>query len=119
MISQKCPRCHSDRVRRGYRPTRIWSKIFFRYNLLCNACNWQFRGFAIPFTVTDKPNRKKRKAKVGRQQEMQSPNNMDEENSETLETEVDEYLDEQANISAKAVSSKVIRIKKKIRIRQS
>jgi hypothetical protein len=38
MISQNCPRCHSDRVRRGYRPTPFWSKLIFRYNLLCNAC---------------------------------------------------------------------------------
>ena len=61
MISQRCPRCHSSRIRKGYRPTPIWSKILFRYNLLCDGCNWEFRGFAVPGTVSVKPNRKKKK----------------------------------------------------------
>lgn len=61
MATQNCPRCGSSRVRRGYRPTPIWSKILFRYNLLCDACNWEFRGFAIPGTVSIKPPTKKRK----------------------------------------------------------
>lgn len=52
MISQRCPRCHSKRIRKGYRPTPFWSKILFRYNLLCDKCNWEFRGFAVPGTVT-------------------------------------------------------------------
>ena len=61
MISQKCPRCHSDRVRRGYRPTSLFSKIVFRYNLLCDNCNWEFKGFAVPGTVTTKPTKKVKK----------------------------------------------------------
>lgn len=61
MISQKCPRCQSNRVRRGYRPTSLFSKIVFRYNLLCDACNWEFKGFAVPGTVTTKPTRKPKK----------------------------------------------------------
>ncbi len=61
MISQKCPRCGSSRVRRGYRPTSIFSKIFFRYNLLCDNCNWEFKGFAVPGTVTTKPTRNPKK----------------------------------------------------------
>jgi hypothetical protein len=48
-------------VRRGYRPTPIWSKIFFRYNLLCDKCNLEFKGFAVPFTVNTKGNGIKRK----------------------------------------------------------
>ena len=63
MISQKCPRCNSSRIRRGYRPTPIWSKLMFRYNLLCDGCNWEFTGFAVPGTVTNKPNRKTKKRK--------------------------------------------------------
>jgi len=58
MISQKCPKCSSNRIRRGYRPTPLWSKFLFRYNLLCDACNWEFQGFAVPGTVTKKPTRK-------------------------------------------------------------
>lgn len=55
MISQKCPKCLSKRVRRGYRPTPLWSKFLFRYNLLCDSCNWEFTGFAVPGTVSAKP----------------------------------------------------------------
>ena len=58
MISQRCPKCSSSRIRRGYRPTALWSKLLFRYNLLCDACNWEFKGFAVPGTVSNKPNRK-------------------------------------------------------------
>jgi ribosomal protein L37AE/L43A len=51
MISQKCPRCKSDRIRLGYRPTPIWARAIGRYNLLCNNCNWEFAGFAVPGTT--------------------------------------------------------------------
>lgn len=61
MISQNCPKCSSNRVRRGYRHTPLWSKILFRYNLLCDACNWEFKGFAVPGTVTYKSKNRKRK----------------------------------------------------------
>lgn len=61
MISQRCPKCNSSRVRAGYRPTPFWSKMLFRYNLLCNNCNWEFRGFAVPGTVTAKSKKSKRK----------------------------------------------------------
>ncbi len=61
MSTQNCPRCNSNRIRRGYRPTYIWSKLIFRYNLLCDNCNWEFKGFAIPGTVTTKPTKKQKK----------------------------------------------------------
>ncbi len=64
MISQKCPRCASNRIRRGYRPTSIFLKIFFRYHLLCDNCNWEFTGFAVPGTVTSKPTRKRKKEEL-------------------------------------------------------
>ena len=64
MASQKCPKCFSSRVRRGYRPTPFWLKILFRYNLLCDNCNWEFRGFAIPGTVSAKPTKKPKKNSV-------------------------------------------------------
>lgn len=62
MISQKCPKCGSDRIRRGYRRTPFLFKLLFRYYLLCDSCNWEFQGFAVPGTVTSKAPRKKRKA---------------------------------------------------------
>ena len=61
MISQRCPKCSSNRVRRGYKRTNIFMKILFRYHLLCDNCNWEFTGFAVPGTVTSKPKRKKKK----------------------------------------------------------
>lgn len=66
MISQKCPKCLSSRVRRGYRPTPFWLKIFFRYNLLCDNCNWEFTGFAVPGTVSAKPTRNPKKKPVAK-----------------------------------------------------
>ena len=60
MISQRCPKCGSSRIRRGYRRTLLISKIFFRYHLLCDKCNWEFTGFAVPGTVESKAERKKK-----------------------------------------------------------
>jgi hypothetical protein len=54
MISQRCPACDSSRIRRGYRPTRFWAKLIFRYNLLCDNCNWEFVGFALPGFISTK-----------------------------------------------------------------
>lgn len=77
MISQRCPKCRSNRIRRGYRPTPIWSKILFRFNLLCDGCNWEFAGFAVPGTVESKPNRKTKKRK--KSEEPETNNDFDEE----------------------------------------
>lgn len=123
MISQKCPRCNSNRVRRGYRPTRFWSKIFFRYNLLCNACNWQFKGFAVPGTVTVKPNRKRKKQNPNDQSpDFPDPANgvvAEDNNEEQLENDVQMNLNKQTDDSANIVSGNRIRVRKKVRIRQS
>lgn len=51
MISQRCPKCSSSRIRRGYAPTPLLLRLICRYNLLCDACNWLFRGFAIPLPI--------------------------------------------------------------------
>ncbi len=61
MISQNCPKCKSSLIRRGYRPTPLWSKFVFRYNLLCDNCNLEFWGFAVPGTVRSRPHRRTRK----------------------------------------------------------
>jgi hypothetical protein len=60
MATQRCPKCKSKNIRHGYRPTHILFKLAFRYNLLCNDCNLEFKGFAIPGTVSRK-GKKKRK----------------------------------------------------------
>lgn len=61
MISQRCPKCYSSRIRAGYRPTPLWSKMLFIFNLLCDNCNWQFKGFAVPGTVSSKSRSGKKK----------------------------------------------------------
>lgn len=61
MISQKCPKCNSSRVRRGYRPTPFFLKCVCRFNLLCDTCNWEFVGFAVPGTLSTKSKSKGRK----------------------------------------------------------
>jgi hypothetical protein len=51
MISQRCPKCRSSRIRRGYKPTPLLLRMVGIYNLLCNHCNLLFTGFAVPGTV--------------------------------------------------------------------
>lgn len=80
MISQRCPKCHSNRIRRGYRPTPFLSKLIFRYNLLCDSCNWEFAGFAVPGTVSVKPTRKHRKRSQTENNGKQGDNNSKDEN---------------------------------------
>ena len=79
MISQRCPKCHSSRIRAGYRPTPLWSKLLFRFNLLCNNCNWEFVGFAVPGTVSSKSKQSKKK-------QLEDVSKEKKENSETVET---------------------------------
>jgi hypothetical protein len=89
MVSQRCPRCASERVRRGYRPTPVWSKVLFRYNLLCDNCNWEFKGFAIPGTVSTKPTKRKKtntpeqNARIEKFSKMATNNDSAAENSKT------------------------------------
>lgn len=60
MIGQRCPKCKSSRIRRGYKPTPILLRMFGIYNLLCDSCNLLFKGFAVPGTVPKHSSRKKR-----------------------------------------------------------
>ena len=98
MASQKCPKCFSSRVRRGYRPTPFWSKIIFRYNLLCDNCNWEFRGFAIPGTVSSKPTKKPKKNPVNKATDNLVAANSDNANS-NLKKDSAETANEPMNLS--------------------
>lgn len=82
MISQRCPRCGSKRIRRGYRPTPIWLKILFRYNLLCDSCNWEFTGFAVPGTVSTKSAKKQKRS---RNVEEDKPDAVEDKSAEIIE----------------------------------
>lgn len=52
MISQRCPKCKSKRVRRGYQKTPLFLRMIGIYELLCDDCNLLFRGLAVPGTVS-------------------------------------------------------------------
>jgi hypothetical protein len=57
MISQRCPKCRSSRIRKGYKPTPLLLRLVGIHHLLCNHCNLLFTGFAVPGTV-GRPSRK-------------------------------------------------------------
>lgn len=57
MISQRCPKCRSSRIRKGYKPTPFLFRLVGIHYLLCNHCNLLFTGFAVPWTV-GKPGKK-------------------------------------------------------------
>jgi hypothetical protein len=82
LIFSKCPRCDSNRIRRGYRRSPIWWRIFGRYHLLCNACNWEFAGWAIPGTVEAAATRRRKKRAAEKKQ--QAPDTF-EESKESVE----------------------------------
>lgn len=46
MSVQRCPKCHSTRVQRGFDDPPLILRLFFIYDLLCNNCDHEFRGFA-------------------------------------------------------------------------
>ena len=101
MLSQKCPRCNSKRVRRGYRPTSIFSKAIFRFNLLCDNCNWQFKGFALPGFKSPKQTRSSREKK---------------EINNSSELKVEVQPETETLKSPQVISKPKIRKKNKIRI---
>jgi hypothetical protein len=39
--------------------------VLFRYNLLCDGCNWEFKGFAVPGTVDHNSKKGKKRRKSG------------------------------------------------------
>lgn len=74
MIGQRCPKCKSSRIRRGYKPTPLLFRIFGIYNLLCDHCNLLFTGFAVPGTLPKLgSSRKKKKAPERQSRKETSP----------------------------------------------
>jgi hypothetical protein len=63
MIAQRCPKCKSSHIRRGYKPTPLLFRLFGIYNLLCDHCNLLFTGFAVPGTVPKHGSRRKKHRK--------------------------------------------------------
>jgi ribosomal protein L37AE/L43A len=67
MIAQRCPKCGSSRVKRGYTDTLLILRIIGVYALLCDNCNLLFKGFAVPGTVPPRGSRAA-KRRAGRDQ---------------------------------------------------
>ncbi len=63
MISQRCPKCRSSRIRKGYKPTPLLYRVVGIHHLLCNHCNLLFTGFAVPWTL-ESPKKKGRDQKI-------------------------------------------------------
>ena len=61
MIAQRCPKCRSTRVKRGYKDTPLILRLIGVYGLLCDNCNLLFTGFAVPGTVPARGARRRRK----------------------------------------------------------
>ncbi len=61
MISQRCPKCGSARLRRGYTDTPLLLRMIGVYNLLCDNCNLLFKGFAVPGTVPARGSHRRRR----------------------------------------------------------
>lgn len=64
MISQRCPKCRSSRIRKGYKPTPLILRLVGIHYLLCNHCNLLFTGFAVPGTVNRPSKKGAKKARV-------------------------------------------------------
>ena len=62
MIAQRCPKCRSRRVRRGYTDTPLLLRLVGFYSLLCDNCNLLFKGFAVPGTVPAHGTHRRRQA---------------------------------------------------------
>jgi hypothetical protein len=68
MISQRCPKCRSSRIRKGYKPTPLILRLVGIHYLLCNHCNLLFTGFAVPGTASRMSKRARKKAHAVQQQ---------------------------------------------------
>lgn len=116
MIFSKCPRCGSERIRRGYRRSPLWWRILGRYYLLCNACNWEFAGWAIPGTVDAAATRRRKKRAAAKKQ--QAPETFEEskesvENIEKAENNIETAEDAAKNLNRVKVRKRVkVKLKK-------
>ena len=62
MISQRCRKCKSKRIRRGYKKMPLVLRVLGIYELLCDDCNLLFTGFAVPWTVSSRKKRRSQRA---------------------------------------------------------
>src|ERR1700704_2003106 len=63
MITKRCPKCRSTRIRRGYTPDVLPMRIIGYRELLCDGCNLRFKGFVLPGTLPRSGHTKKKERK--------------------------------------------------------
>ncbi|MEA2173481.1 MAG: hypothetical protein QOD00_1073 [Blastocatellia bacterium] len=51
MLAPRCPRCQSSRIQHGYEEESLFLRLLSVRALLCNNCNLEFKGFALPGTL--------------------------------------------------------------------
>ena len=116
MATQKCPKCGSKRVRQGYRHTSIFLKLIFRYHLLCNNCNWEFVGFAIPGTLSNKTKSKKKYPDPN----LKRPVNLEKESKQSFESVINSNFTSENDEQSKNLvnsSPQKIRVRKRVKVR--
>lgn len=113
MATQKCPKCKSDRVRQGYRPTPAIMKLFFRYHLLCDACNWEFTGFAIPGTIRKKTKKRSNAEKTSSDIEKSELNLKHKEENIVNEMLLTHEINKQMDLSE--TQTKKVKVKRKVK----
>lgn len=59
MFARSCPQCGSSRVQRGFNDPPLLLRLIGIYDLLCNNCDLEFKGFALPGTI-----KRSRRAKI-------------------------------------------------------
>src|SRR3977135_4308912 len=64
---KRCPKCSSNRIRRGYAYDPLIIRMLGFRELLCDSCNLRFRGFVIPGTLPRSNRHKKKPDKGGRE----------------------------------------------------
>jgi hypothetical protein len=47
----RCPRCRSSRIQHGFNDESVLWRLLCVRELLCNNCNLEFKGFALPGTL--------------------------------------------------------------------
>jgi hypothetical protein len=92
--------------------------MFGRYHLLCNACNWEFAGWAIPGTVEAAATRRRKKRAAAKKQ--QAPETFEEskESVENIEKAEDNIEKVEVNIkTAEDAAENLNRMKVRKRVK--
>ncbi|MBC7798089.1 MAG: hypothetical protein H7Z37_14540 [Pyrinomonadaceae bacterium] len=118
MNLHNCPRCGSNRIRRGYMRPTILMHLVCRTYLLCDKCNWEFADFAIPGTVSTRS--KKRRKNEAKNSASFASSGSSEQVGETEDVQAYEQLDAADETESSFTNEDSIqssKIKKRVRVK--